>query len=473
MSSPGTDRLPDMHANAEISTPAAGPPAVFKHLLLNTLVTGVSSTFLWFALTFWMYLETKSVVATGVIGGAFSLTFALLAPAFGTYVDHHRKHAAMTLATAVAVVGFALSTVIFLTVDTSDLLRMRSPWFWLFIAVTLIGSVAAQCRSIALSTSVTLLVPEEARDKANGMVGTVTGVSFAITSVFSGLAIHNLGMGWSIYITLALTVGALLHLGTIRFDEPEPAASTEVGEDGASQSRVDVRAAIDAIKGVPGLPMLIALAAFNNLLGGVFMALMDAYGLSMVSVQTWGFLWGGISLAMIVGGVLVSKFGLGKMPLKVVLLGNLCNWTVSSLFGIQASIVLLTVGMVVWLALVPVIEAAEQTVLQKSIPYERQGRVFGFAQLIENSAAPLTAFLMAPLAERTFMPFMADGGSGADAIGSWFGVGPERGIALMFTIAGLIGVVVTVLARLSRSYRRLADAWTAAAEAPTPVTAAV
>ena len=40
------------------------------------------------------------------------------------------------------------------------------------------------------------------------------------------------------------------------------------------------------------------------------------------------------------------------------------------------------------------------------------------------------------------MPFMTDG-SGADWIGGWFGTGPERGIALMFTLAGLIGVVVT------------------------------
>jgi DHA3 family multidrug efflux protein-like MFS transporter len=83
--------------------------------------------------------------------------------------------------------------------------------------------------------------------------------------------------------------------------------------------------------------------------------------------------------------------------------------------------------------------------------------VFGFAQLVENAAAPLTAFLMAPLAEQVFMPLMTDG-RGADMIGSWFGVGPERGIAVMFTIAGLIGVVVTIAALRSRSYRRLATA---------------
>ncbi len=116
---------------------------------------------------------------------------------------------------------------------------------------------------------------------------------------------------------------------------------------------------------------------------------------------------------------------------------------------------MLTIGTFIWLLMIPVIEAAEQTVLQKSIPFERQGRVFGFAQMVEHSAAPLTAFMIGPLAERQVMPFMTDG-NGADWIGVWFGTGPERGIALVFTIAGLVGIAVTILARASRSYRRLA-----------------
>ena len=450
--------------------PPSGPPGppdvgtterqsmvAFRALLVNTLVTGVTSSFLWFALTFWVYLETRSVVATGVIGGAFSISSALFGPWFGTFVDRHRKHTAMLLTTVVSAVCFAAATVVFLAVDADDILRMRGPWFWILIGFTLLGSVAGQMRGIALSTIVTLLVPEDRRDRANGMVGTVTGISFAITSVFSGLVIGGLGMGWAYYGALALTVGALLHLRTIEFDEPDP----EPAAPGSRSRAVDIRGALDAILAVPGLLMVILLAAFNNLLGGVFLALMDAYGLSLVSVETWGLLWGVISLAFIAGGVFVARFGLGRDPLRVVVLGNLVNWTVCSIFALRSSIVMLTIGMIVWLALIPVIEAAEQTVLQRSIPFERQGRVFGFAQLVENAASPLTAFLMAPIAEAVFMPLMTDG-RGADWIGGWFGTGPERGLALMFTLAGLFGVVVTVAVRFSRSYRRLGEAGSAA-----------
>lgn len=69
----------------------------------------------------------------------------------------------------------------------------------------------------------------------------------------------------------------------------------------------------------------------------------------------------------------------------------------------------------------------------------------------------VTALLIGPLAETVFMPLMTDG-RGADLIGGWFGTGPERGIALLFTLAGCIGVTVTALAWTSRSYRQLAPA---------------
>ena len=53
----------------------------------------------------------------------------------------------------------------------------------------------------------------------------------------------------------------------------------------------------------------------------------------------------------------------------------------------------------VWFLLTPFAEASEHTTLQKVVPYERQGRVFGFAQSVEQAAAPLTAFVVGPLTQ--------------------------------------------------------------------------
>jgi MFS transporter, DHA3 family, multidrug efflux protein len=155
-----------------------------------------------------------------------------------------------------------------------------------------------------------------------------------------------------------------------------------------------------------------------------------------------------------VGGMVVARKGLGKNPLRTLFLANIVMWSICSFFTIQASIVLLAIGMFVWLCLIPAVEAAEQTILQKVVPPERQGRVFGFAQSLEQAASPITAFLIGPIAQLIFIPFMTTG-AGVDLLGSWFGTGTDRGLALLFTVAGLIGLVVTLLAMRSYSYRTL------------------
>ena len=146
------------------------------------------------------------------------------------------------------------------------------------------------------------------RDKANGLVGTTNGVAFLAASVFSGLAVGFLGIFWVFAFAIGLNALAIMHLWTIAIPEQE-VAHTEAHSD-----KVDIRGTIKAIQVVPGLFGLIFFHTFNNFLGGVFMSLMDAYGLSLVSVQVWGILWGFLSLGFIVGGLVVAKKGLGSNP---------------------------------------------------------------------------------------------------------------------------------------------------------------
>lgn len=190
------------------------------------------------------------------------------------------------------------------------------------------------------------------------------------------------------------------------------------------------------------------------------MALMDAYGLSMVSVEVWGFIWAFLSTGFIVGGLIIAKVGLGKNPLRTLFIVNIILWVVSALFTIQPWLILLIIGMYIYMVLMPYAEAAEQTILQKVVPPERQGRVFGFAQSVEMSAAPLTAFVIGPIAQFIFIPFMTTG-AGVDLIGWWFGAGPARGIALVFTLTAVVGLIVTLLAFASRFYKQLSAAYQA------------
>ena len=312
-------------------------------------------------------------------------------------------------------------------------------------------------RSIALPTLVTVLIPEDSRDRANGLVGMVTGIGFLTTSVISGFLVAYGGMQGVMAFAIGLTVVVLAHITQIKVDEA-PAAAAATPATPPAPRRVDISGTIAVIAAVPGLFALIFFATFNNFLGGIFMALLDAYGLSLVSVEVWGLLFGVFSVAFIVSGLVIAKTGLGRNPLKTLLVVNLIAWSVCCVFTIQPSIWLLSAGCLIWMFVGPWAEAAEHTTLQKVVPLERQGRVFGFAQSVEQAASPLTAFLIGPFTQFLVIPFMTTG-AGARTIGGWFGTGPDRGIALVFTVAGVVGVLVTILALNSRYYRELSAAY--------------
>ncbi|WP_219418669.1 MFS transporter [Pseudonocardia nigra] len=439
-----------MDATAQGTVTGAGRARTFRHTLANTLVTSVVNFTVWFAITFFVYLETRSVFATGLIAGIFLALTALSGVWFGSLVDHHRKHTVMVASSAVSLVLYAASLAVYLAAGQETFRDPGSPVLWAFVLLLMTGVITGNVRGIAMSTVVTLLIPAERRDRANGLVGTASGVSFLVTSVISGLLVGMAGMLYVLVLAIVATAAAIVHLAHLRIPEPRP----ERGED--TSHAVDLRGTVALVVATPGLPALIAFSTINNFLGGVFMALMDPYGLSLVSVETWGLLWGFLSTGFIVGGLVISRRGLGRNPLRSLLLANLVIWVISSVFTLRSSIVLLTVGMFVYLCVMPYIEASEQTVLQKVVPFERQGRVFGFAQSVEQAASPLTAFLISPLAQFVVIPFMTTG-AGTDLIGPWFGTGPERGLALVFTVTGLIGLALTLLAFGTRHYRRLSE----------------
>jgi DHA3 family multidrug efflux protein-like MFS transporter len=420
----------------------------FLQILVNTAVANVTTSFLWFALTFWVYLETRSVLATGIIGGAYMLLVALFAMVFGTIVDRHRKHLVMIVAGLVTLTAFGIAGLLYMTFPESALLDLGGPWFWIFAGIILFGAVIENMRNIALSTTVTLLVPEERHANANGMVGTVQGLAFMVTSVFSGLSIGLLGMGWTLLIAIVLSAAALVHLTFLRI--PEDAPERPEGR----APLVDLRGSITAVRAATGLFALIIFSTFNNFIGGVYMALMDPYGLELFPVELWGVVLGVTSTGFIIGGLLIAKFGLGKNPIKTMLMLVIVMGVIGALFTIRDFWWLYAVGILLYMTLIPAVEAAEQTVIQKVVPFQTQGRVFGFAAAFESAAAPVTAFLIAPIAQFLIIPYM-DSRAGQDAFGWLLGDGVARGIALVFLIAGLVMVVAAILAFFTRSYRTL------------------
>lgn len=425
----------------------------FLHVLINIAVANTSTFFLWSALSFWLYLETHSVLILSILSGTFMTLVTLSGMFFGTIVDKHRKKEVIAVSSIVALIFLLLAGSVFLFFDRKEIADISSSAFWIFSLSILLSALASNLRSIALSTTVSILVPKEDYARANGMVGMVQGVGMIANTVFSGLVIGRLGLEWAMYITLILSGLALSHLLFVPIPEDHLHHDPEV-----LNKQVDFKGAIKAIRSVPGLMALIFFTTFNNFIGGVIMVLLDPYGLEMFSVEMWGIVLGITGTGFIFGGMAITKKGLGKQPLRTLLYGYVIGSLICLLFTVREWAWLFLAGIFLYMFFVPFIEAAEQTIIQTVVPKIKQGRVFGFAQTVESAATPVSSYLIGPIAQFSIIPFM-ESDAGKQTFGWLLGEGNARGIALTFVLAGLFMLLLSLLAFRTRAYHRLSESF--------------
>src|SRR5918994_425022 len=115
---------------------------VFVHLLVNTLLVSVINFTVWFAVTFWVFLETESVLATGMVAGIFLVATALSGIWFGSLVDHNRKKSVMQVSTLVSLGLYVLAFLLYQATPKEVFTDPASIRLWVFIVIAMLGVIA-------------------------------------------------------------------------------------------------------------------------------------------------------------------------------------------------------------------------------------------------------------------------------------------------------------------------------------------
>jgi hypothetical protein len=114
---------------------------------------------------------------------------------------------------------------------------------------------------------------------------------------------------------------------------------------------------------------------------------------------------------------------------------------------------LISFGQFLLLFFIPISAALSQVVWQTKIPADVQGRVFAIRGMIAYSIMPVSNLLAGPLADKLFEPWMAEGGLLANTfLGDLLGVGPGRGIGVIFIISAIF---LWALSLVAFAYPRL------------------
>ena len=406
----------------------------FLALWCGQVVSLVGSGLSRFALGVWVYQETGSATQFSLILLASSLPVVVLSLISGPMVDRWDRRRTMIASDTLA----ALPTLVLAVLFFFD---FPLALWQLFLAVSVsAASTAFQWPAYAAAT--TLLVPRERLARAAGMLELARAGAQILAPMLAGVLMLHFDL-WSVLLLDTLTflfaVSMLLVLHI-----PAPPRSAEGTAPGASLWR-EAKLGWHYIFARPGLVRLLAYFAFLNFSIALVLGLTTPMMLSFTDSAHLGFTLSAGALGMFLGGLALTVWGGPRKKVLAVLGFGLPLGAGLFLAGVRPDPLLITAGLFLFNFSIPIINGCSQAIWQTRTPADLQGRVFSIRRMLASFTVPLGYLVAGPLAEFVFAPLLVAGGPLAESVGTVIGVGPGRGIALIFLLQGVFTVVIAGL----------------------------
>ncbi|MBU2708897.1 MFS transporter [Zooshikella marina] len=408
----------------------------FGVILVATMVSVLGTMITDFALGQWVYKTTNSTTAYSLIGFAALAPQLLLAPFVGTIIDRYPRNLLMILGHA----GAGCCTLLLLVLYATDSLQV-----WQIIILACFSSVFNGLVSQTFIVLIPVLVKKEHFGRAQGFIQGSTGIiqiaapaiaAFALAVIdLKGIFIVDI-CSFSVVIIVLLSINSLLKKG----DGREVKKDEQVTK---NSWKSDIRDGLAYLKTQPSLLKLLLFFSIVNFSMGMVEILFPPLILSFYDVVELGTILSVSGLGTLAGGILLSIWGGPKkriqgMYLFLAIMGSAIMLIGGAFVFEQYTILILSaIGFIVTLCFVTV-DSCDQIVWQTVVPTGFQGRVFGIQTLLAQLAIPVSFLIAGPLADHVFEPMMSADGLLAETVGSVIGVGPGKGILLLYSICGLL-----------------------------------
>jgi MFS family permease len=422
---------------------AIGSMRAFLLIWFGQVISVIGSSMTGFALGVYVYQRTSSASVFALILLFNMLPRALFSPLAGVVADRWDRRRIMILSDG----GAAISTL-----AVASLLIAGRLEVWHIFLATFLNSTLSTMQGPAFAAAVTQLVPKAQFGRVNGLMQLGSGVGQMVAPVLAGALIGLAGLRAVLIVDLATFLFAVGTLLATQFPQLK-STSDKVGQKRSLIS--DLRAGWRYIVARPGLVALLVVFAVANYLVGNAEAVLTPMILSFASPGTLGVILTLGGFGMLVGSLVLSVWGGGRQRVYTALGFYALLGLAVIAAGLSPSAPLVAGALFVTFLCVPIAIGSAHAILQTKVDPGMQGRVFALRMTLNTGAFALAYVTGGPLVDLIFEPLMAQGGPLAGSVGQLIGVGPGRGMGLMFIVMGFLAVLTAVGGLLYSRLRRV------------------
>ncbi len=400
--------------------------------IISILASGMSN----FALSIWMFQQTRSATAMGLMNVFYILPFLLISPIAGVWVDRHNRKLMMMVSDLLAV----LATAAIFILQAFGILE-----FWHLYITAIFYGLGNAFQWPAFSAAISTMVKKEQYGRANGLMSLMEAGPGVLAPILAGALLPVITLTGILAIdvvTFFFAIGALL---IVHIPQPE---KTVEGQKEKGNIWKEAAYGFTYIFKRPSLLGMQLVFFMGNLFSGIGFTVY----VPMILLRTndnsviLGSVNSAHAIGAVIGGILMSTWAGFKKRSHGVLIGWLISGILWVCFGLGTSLAFWIPFAVLSALTGPLINTSNQALWQAKVAPDLQGRVFSARRLIAWFTNPISPIIAGVLADQWLEPSMTSGTTGLSRLFEpLVGNGPGAGMALLFIICGVLVVLVSVV----------------------------
>jgi MFS family permease len=390
-----------------------------------------------FALSLWMYEQTESATAMGLMQVFFMTPFLLMSVPAGVMVDRYNRKLMMMLSDFAAILATGMIFILY---------ALGMLEFWHLYVAAVLNGLGNTFQWPAYSAAISTMVPKEQLGRANGLMSLMEAGPGVLAPILAGALYPIIGLTGLLGIDVATFFVAIGALALVHIPQPQRT------QEGAQSSGGMLKEAWSGFQYIFARPSLLGLQMvffFGNLFSGMTFTLLAPMVLARTgqdsiiygSVQTIGAIGG------ILGGVVMSIWS----GLKRRQFGVIFGWMMEGIFfvillGVGRGLPVWGAAMVLGGLIGALINTSNQAFWQAKVAPDLQGRVFSARRLIAWFTQPISPIIAGTLADFVLEPAMRTEGTFSNTFSSLVGTGPGAGMSLLMIFCGITITLVGLIA---------------------------
>jgi MFS transporter, DHA3 family, macrolide efflux protein len=429
----------------QIPTPASRPRSSlgsFYALLLTQTFSLIGSRMTSVAIGIFIFRQTGQTAPLLLISFFNELPGMLGGGLAGVLVDRWNRKRVMMLAD----LGQAVGSVLLIASFVSGAFHI-----WHVYAVAFLQGSFATLQGPAESATVTLLVPEGHRARANAIVELGFPLASVVAPVLTGLIYVVIGVSGVLVVDLGTFVVAAAVLLVLAI--PQPAASAE-GLAGQGNLLDEWRTGLAFLTRRRPLLIFVIYLAFGSFMLNGPLDLAIPYFISATGSEAqMGLGLTMMSLGTVAGGLLMTVLSHIRPRMKLIILGAGLTGAMFLVFGVARSLPLMAASLFLLMMPLPANNALYKSILQLKVPADLQGRVFALAEQLFLLGSTASFLLTGRLVDGVLTPWASS--PAWQPLAPLLGRGPVAAIGLVQLATGAVLLAGGVLTFSLRSIRRL------------------